>query len=95
MSLTVPCDIASFRFGSRTAEPNADNNSNSINSNSSNSNITVLGVGEVAMPAVPAAQNLPEFQAAVLTTSSRHPRVLHRLQLHPALEAIVYPLQLM
>jgi hypothetical protein len=53
-----------------------------------------LGAGEAAVAAVPATPSLPGFQAAVQTTRSRRRRVLHRLLLHPALEAIVYPLLL-
>jgi len=98
MYVTVTRDM-SFRFGSRTAERNADNSSsssinNSSSSSSNNNNNTILGAGEVAMAAVPATLSLPGSQAAVLT-KSRRPSALHRLQLLPAPEAIVYPLQLM
>jgi hypothetical protein len=94
----------SFRFGSRIAERNADNSSSNINNSSSNNNNnnnkhnnnnnnnTILAAGEVAV--VPATLSLPGSQAAVLTRSKR-PSVRHRLQLLPAPEATVYPLQLM
>jgi len=84
----------SSRFGSRIAERNADNSSSSINNNNNNNNNTILGEWEVAVAAVPATLSLPGSQAAVLTRS-RRPSARHRLQLLPAPEAIVYPLQLM